>query len=174
MSAISIIINILAFIALVIIISYVIYFIYTYWQNQITLYNTSLIYPPGSYMQSSGIKCPDYWVNTGMDPNGNYICNNSFNIPSVQPTSGSAQGLCNTTQLKFTPVQQGYTWDYNNPNGLTSYTEQQRYNFVNASGTGAPLSRCQWLNSCGPSSNVQGIWSGVNDVCNTPPTTPIS
>jgi hypothetical protein len=174
MSAISIIINILAFIALVIIISYVIYYIYNYWQNKITQYNTSLIYPPGAYMQSSGIKCPDYWVNTGIDPNGNYICNNSFNIPSVQPTSGSSQGLCNTNQLKFTPVQSGYTWDYNNPNGLTSYTEQQRYNFVNTTGTGSPISRCQWLNSCGPSSNVQGIWSGVNDVCNTPPTTPMS
>ena len=32
----------------------------------------SEINPPGQYMQNSGIKCPDYCVNTGIDSNGNY------------------------------------------------------------------------------------------------------
>jgi hypothetical protein len=169
MTVVSIITNILAFIALVFIISYVIYFIYKFFKNKQNQVITALMNPPGPYMQNSGIKCPDYWVNTGIDSNGNYICKNSFNIPSHNPTTGTAAGKCDPERLKFPPIQSGYTWEYNNPNGLTSYTDQEKYDFLNTSVNNS-LTRCQWINSCGPSSNVQGIWSGVNDICNNPPT----
>jgi len=170
MSAIAIIINILAVIALIIIISYVIYYIYKYWKNRQNQYIASIMNPPGPYMQNSGVKCPDYWVNTGVDSSGNYMCKNSFNIPTVNPTTGIATGKCNSDQLNFTPVSKGYTWEINNPNGLTSYTDQEKYDFLNKSSANNSLTRCQWINNCGPSSNVQGIWSGVNEICNNPPT----
>jgi hypothetical protein len=169
MSAVSIIVNILAVIALIIIISYVIIFILKYLKNKKNQYIASRMNPPGPYMQNSGIKCPDYWVNTGVDQNGNYICKNSFNIPSVNPTSGVAAGKCNSDQLTFTPMKSGYTWEMNNPNGLTSYSDQEKYDFLNKSFSNDSLTRCQWINNCGPSSNVQGIWSGVNEICNNPP-----
>jgi len=140
-----------------------------YWKNKQLQNIAALVNPPGAYMQNSGIKCPDYWVYTGTDKDGNYICNNSFNIPTVTTLNPA----CNTTQLNFNPVQPGYTWEMGNPDGLTSYTYDQMNSFVNTSGA-APLSRCQWINSCGPATNVQGIWTGVNEVCNTPITTPVS
>ncbi len=87
MSVASIIINILAVIGLIVIISYLIYYLYQYLQQRTNLKIASEINPPGDYMQNTGIKCPDYWVNTGVDANGNYICKNSFNIDSNQPTS---------------------------------------------------------------------------------------
>jgi hypothetical protein len=124
--------------------------------------------PPGPYMQNSGIKCPDYWVNTGIDANGNYICTNSFNVPSINPTTGVASGLCNPNTMTFTPVQKGHTWEMNNPNGLTSYSDLEKYNFLNNSKASSSVTRCQWINNCGPSSNIQGIWSGVNEICNSP------
>jgi hypothetical protein len=168
MSAVSVIINILALIGLVVIIGYLIYYFYQYLQNKTNQVIANNMNPPGPYMQNSGIKCPDYWVNTGVDANGNYICKNSFNINTINPTTGSMAGKCSSDQLVFSPTQKGYTWEYNNPNGLTSLTKQEQYNFLNANGT-APISRCQWINSCGPSTNVQGIWSGVNEICNSPP-----
>ena len=170
----NVIINILAGIALCILFFYIIRYLYKYMKNRQNQYIASITNPPGSYMQTSGIKCPDYWVNTGIDSNNNYICKNSFNIQTVNPASGPAAGLCNAEQLLFPPVESGYTWEMNNPNGLTSYSDSQKYNFVNTFAVDNSLTRCQWINSCGPATNVQGIWSGVNDVCNHPPSNVVS
>lgn len=160
----SVIVNILAAIGLIVIISYLVYYLYQYIVKMQSLKEAAQMNPPGNYMQNSGIKCPDYWVNTGVDNNGNYICENTFNIQT-----NSSNGTCNSSTMKFPPVTQGYTWDYGNPNGLTSLTDEQKYNFVlNTSGTGS-MTRCNWINSCGPSSTVQGVWSGVNELCNSPP-----
>lgn len=164
----SVVINILAAIGLVIIIFYICIYIYQYIKNKKTQKLISQINPPGNYMQNSGIKCPDYWVNTGVDSNGNYICKNSFNIKTHNPTTGTYAGMCNSETMTFPPVDQGYTWEYGNPNGLTSYTEKDKYNFVENKAVSGSLSRCSWINNCGPTSNVQGIWSGVNEICNSP------
>ena len=164
----SVIVNIFAAIGIIFLILFSIYYLFKYFKNRTEKKIISEINPPGQYMQNSGIKCPDYWVNTGIDSNGNYICKNSFNIASVNPTTGTAAGKCDSTQMVFTPIQSGYTWEYGNPNGLTSYTSSEKYNFLNTTNSTSPLTRCQWINSCGPSSNVQGIWSGVNDICNNP------
>lgn len=172
----SIFVNILAAIGLVVIISYACFYLYQYIQYKNTQLTISQINPPGDYMQNSGIKCPDYWVNTELDSNGNYVCKNSFNIQSNNPTTGKNANKCNPTQMTFSPLDNGYTWQYGNPNGLTSYTDQQKYNFLksnksvlNPNATSTLISRCDWINSCGPESNVQGIWSGVNEICNLPP-----
>ena len=174
MSIVTIILNIFALIGVVVILLVAIYYTVQYMKHRTSIRIASQMNPPGAYMQNSGIKCPDYWVNTGIDSNGNYICKNSFNIESVNPTTGSTAGLCNPTQLTFNPIQSGYTWELNNPNGLTSYTDDEKYTFLNATPVnGSTLNRCQWINSCGPSSNVQGIWSGVNEICNNPKSTPM-
>ena len=160
------IINILAVIALIIIGYKVIKYFYDRIKDKKNNIIKANINPPGDYMQNSGIKCPDYFVYLGNDSNGNYICKNSFNI---QQNAGQSPD-CNTQpSITFSPIQTGYTWDYNNPNGLTSYNDDQRYNFVKSNNTSATFSRCDWVNKCGPNSNTQGIWSGVNETCNTPP-----
>jgi hypothetical protein len=168
MSSISIVVNILAGLAVLIIICYIIKYLWDLYKHRKDLKINSQINPPGSYMQNSGIKCPDYWVNTGVDPDGNYKCHNSFNIETVNPTSGSYAGKCNPVDMRFPHIDSGYTWEYGDPDGLTSYTDQEKYDFLNKS-VGNSISRCQWINYCGPSTNVQGIWSGVNEICNNPP-----
>ena len=169
MSAESIVVTILAAIGLIVIIAYLVYYLIQYMKHRNNQKIIADMNPPGSYMQNSGIKCPDYWVNTGIDANGNYICKNSFNIQSHNPTTGTYAGKCNADQMTFTSVASGNTWEYGNPNGLTSLSDNDKYNFVTGSAVTGSLSRCQWLNNCGPSSNIQGIWTGVNEICNNSP-----
>ena len=176
----SVVVNILAAIGLIVIISYLSVYLYNHIKNKQTKATVSKIYPPGDYMQNSGIKCPDYWVNTGLDSDGNYICKNSFNIQTNNPTTGNYSGKCNSDTMSFTPIGKGldkppdrtaYTWQYGNPTGYTSLTDKQKYDFVENSYAPNSISRCAWINNCGPTSNVQGIWSGVNEICNSPPPT---
>jgi hypothetical protein len=114
-------------------------------------------------MQNTGIMCPDYWVNAGVDSNGNYICKNEFNIPINNNSN------CNPKQMSFTPIPSGQTWEYGNPNGLTSMSSNDQYNFLNSSAVSGSISRCSWINQCGPNTTTQGIWQGVNEMCNSPP-----
>jgi len=159
----SVVVNILAAIGLIFIISTLIYYIYKYIKNRVTKRYIAMQNPPGSYMQSSGIKCPDYWVNVGIDTNGNYICKNSFNIATTTATG------CNADTITFPPVTTGKTWDYNNPNGLTSLSDSEKYSFLTTKKYGNENTRCDWINKCGPNTQTQGIWSGVNEICNAPP-----
>jgi hypothetical protein len=159
----SIILNILAAVGLLVIISYVIYYLYDYLKNVQIHNDNKKLNPPGSYMQNTGLMCPDYWVNAGVDNNGNYICKNEFNIP-VNNNSN-----CNSQQMLFTPIPSGQTWEYGNPNNLTSMTSNDQYNFLNNSSVSGSISRCAWINQCGPNATTQGIWQGVNEMCNSPP-----
>jgi hypothetical protein len=164
MSSISIVVNILAGLAILIIIFYIIKYLWDLYKHRKNKKINSQINPPGSYMQNSGIKCPDYWVNTGIDSNGNYTCKNSFNIQTNNPTNGSCANKCNSDQATFSSIPNGFTWEFNNPNGLTSYNNNDKIKFVKNNGR-APISRCDWVNCCGPASGVNGVWSGVNDYC---------
>ena len=169
----SVIVNILASIGLIVIIGYLIYYLYIYIKYRNAIKNTSQINPPGSYMQNAGIMCPDYWVNTGTDSKGNYTCKNSFNLNTTPSTSASCANFsCATNnETTFTSIPSGQTWDYNNPNGLTSMSDQDKFTFVTTSApsNNTANNRCKWLNCCGPNNNTQAIWSGINEVCNTPP-----
>lgn len=162
----GIFITVFAIVGFIIILLYIIKFIYNYFIQRNLQLLASQMNPPGSYMQNSGVACPDYWVNTGVDSNGNYICKNSFNIQ----TNTANNNACSATTMSFSPVESGYTWEYGNPNGLTSYSDTDKYNFATTQGTGASMSRCNWVNQCGPTPYVQGTWQGINDVCNNPPT----
>jgi hypothetical protein len=164
MSNISIVVNILAGIAVLIIICYIIKYLWDLHKHRKNLHINFQINPPGSYMQNSGVKCPDYWVNTGIDSNGNYICKNSFNIQSNNPTTGNCANKCNSNEAVFSPIKSGFTWEYNNPNGLTSYSDDDKINFVKKNGS-APNSRCDWINCCGAATGVNGVWTGVSDYC---------
>jgi len=156
----SVIINILAAIGLIVIISYIVYYLYTYFKKREFQATILQMNPPPSYMQSTGIKCPDYWVNMGTDINGNIKCKNSFNIPVSNKEC--------LQEMSFTPIKNGETWEYGNPNGLISMTDSDKYTFLNNSSVSGGLSRCNWINKCGPSSTTQGIWQGVNEICNSP------
>jgi hypothetical protein len=160
MSAIQIVVNILAAVGLLVIIGYLGYLLYKYVKDRQGQVAVQSVNPPGDYMQNTGIKCPDYWVNTGINSsNNNYVCKNSFNVQT-----NSSDG-CDPDQMEFSPIKSGKTWEYGNPNGLTSYDDPERYQFVNKSG-GSGMSRCDWINKCGPTPDVQGTWTGIDAVCN--------
>jgi hypothetical protein len=187
----NIIINILAIVGLVILISYLISYIYYYFKSKKDQSLMMQVNPPNQYMQESGIKCPDYWVNTGVDENGNYICKNMFNLNVLNkttPTSGKCldvkcyqDGTGAEKIVNFSPIDSKSTWEPNNPNGKTSLTSKEKYDFVNSlgeSGKEATVSRCDWIKCCGSgnkdeSDNVQwnakGIWQGINSTCSYSP-----
>jgi hypothetical protein len=175
MSAFSTLVNIFAFIGFIVIVIYLIYYLWNYLQKLNAAKIDSNTNPPSEYMQQTGIKCPDYWVNVGVDSNGNYICRNSYNI---NVNNSNTSGNCSNVQcyadpdkkeVNFSPITSGYTWMPNNPDGLTSYTETDKQNFVKDPGS-ANTSRCDWLKCCGPkiseSNNYDAVWLGVNDYCN--------
>ena len=147
----------------IVVLIYIIYYIYRIIQQRKIKNIANMINPPGDYMQASGIQCPDYWVNTGIDSKGNIICKNSFNI---QSNNGKK---CNPSEMKFTQIPPKYTWQIGNPSGLTSYSDKEKYKFLNESAAPDSLSRCAWINNCGPAARTQGIWQGVNEICNNPP-----
>ena len=100
----SLIVNIFAGFGLITILVFLIIYIVAYRRNQLLRYQASLINPPSEYMQNTGIKCPDYWVNTGVDDKGNYICKNYFNVQTQSPKTGPYAGKCNSDQVTFTPI----------------------------------------------------------------------
>ena len=165
----SIVVNILALIGLLIIVFYVIYFLGQYIKKRRMYKINMAMNPPSSYMQNAGLKCPDYWVNTGIDSSGNYICKNSFNVQTHNPNMGPYKGKCGSKIMTFSPIDQGHTWEYGNPNGLKSYSDKEKYQFLNDNVGSNTMSRCAWLNNCGPNPTTQGVWQGVDDICNNPP-----
>ena len=175
------VINILAIIGFIVVLSYLISYIYYYFKNRSMKVIMNQVNPPFQYMQQTGIKCPDYWVNTGVDEKGNYICKNMFNLNiqnSETPTSGTCKDVkCYFEKdkkiMKFSPLGTNNTWVPNNPNGKISYTEKEKYSFVNDAGSG-DTSRCNWINCCGAKSNTKGVWQGVEKTCAyNPNTTPL-
>ena len=157
----SVVINVLAAIGLIVIISYSVYYLYKYYEHKQFKKDIGEMNPPPSYLQNVGLSCPDYWVNMGNDSNGNIICKNSFNVPVGNQTK------C-PSKMSFTSLPAKKTWEYGNPNGLKSLSDVERYNFLNDSTVPNGMTRCDWINNCGPSPSVQGIWQGVNEICNAP------
>jgi len=107
------------------------------------LKGNSVRMPPLDYMREVGSKCPDYWVYKGVDTarEGYSLCENVFNIPTQ-----------NTTTC------------YNNPASGTRLKS-----FKNASMTSegkmdpvAEKERCEFVNKCGPTSEMKASWLGIN------------
>jgi hypothetical protein len=181
----NIVINILAIVGFVILISYLISYIYYYFKSMNDQTLIQQINPPPQYMQQSGIKCPDYWVNTGVEADGTYICKNMFNLNvntstvtnKKEDSAKCADVKCfnnfSEKTIKFSPIDSKNTWEPNDPNGKKSYTDKEKYKFVTSKGTGT-TSRCDWIKCCGggvtddddaKSWSTKGVWQGVQNTC---------
>jgi hypothetical protein len=156
----SVIINILAAIGLIVLISYFVYYLYTYFQHKKVKTVMAQMNPPQDYLQNVGINCPDYWVNMGK-VGDNIQCKNSFNI------NVNNDDKCNN--VYFPSIPKDKTWVYGNPNGLKTLSDSEKYKFLKTKSNADSYSRCEWINNCGPSSSVQGVWQGINEICNAPP-----
>ena len=137
----------------------------------------SKISPPDDYMQQTGIKCPDYWVNTGVTDDGAYICKNVNGIEvSKSASDGCSAVNCNISgddsTVYFDGVASGKTWEHGDPNGLKTLSDSDRNTFVKTNVKGT-ASRCDWIKCCGayndPATNTSNsaVWLGVSDVCNS-------
>ena len=133
MGATEIIINVLAIIGFITLLGYLGYLTNSSIQSYKAKVEESKVSPPNEYMQQSGIRCPDYWVNTGVDGSNNYTCKNSFQLPIATNTSDTT---CSSVQcesggeISFAGIPDGYTWESGDPNGLTSLTNDQKIQFL--------------------------------------------
>jgi len=157
-----------ALIGLIILIVYVInYFVSYFKQKQANAANQKVM-PSPSYMQNSGIRCPDYLSNVGGNSVSFKCSNRDFNIDINNPEMCYSNMTEKTTDFPLFP--QGKTWELGNPNGLTSMTDQDKWDFVrtklpDGSNGESYLSRCDWISNCGSASNVDGVWQGVKKWC---------
>jgi hypothetical protein len=89
------------------------------------------------------------------------------------PTEGSCSGItCKNDDnlIKFSKMDAKETWMPNNPNGKTSMSDKEKYDFVNAPGDGVgAVSRCDWVKCCGAESSTKGVWQGVESTCSYNP-----
>jgi hypothetical protein len=145
------IIKILAFIAIVIILIFLIRRIWKYYQTQMKKKEESKIRPPLEYMNDVGVKCPDYWTYIGKSSDGKiYKCVNTFQLP-VKDTSKCYSSGTDDKMYEFKALTEGKNW--------SNMSEDERKTFVKSQASNE-LSRCSWLSTCG------GVWLGVEDKCN--------
>lgn len=159
-------IKFLAIIGFIIILSYLISYLYSYYKTRAANTANKKINPPPAYMQNSGTKCPDYFSHAST-ANNNYICSNrDFNL-NVQ-NDPKCYSNADEKIINFPELPNGKTWEFGNPDGLTTMTAQERYDWANSSANNNVYSRCDWIKNCGPSSGVKGVWQGIERICNSP------
>ncbi len=146
------IIRILALVGMVTIIIYLIFKLWAYYTAVSERRRKAAIRPPLDYMNNIGIKCPDYWVYTGKDANGNYKCVNKFNL-DVADTGKCYTGSLEDKTSVFKALGSDKNWE--------TMTDDERTSFVNEEVSGVG-SRCNWVSNC------KGVWLGVQNICNKP------
>jgi len=106
-------------------------------------------WPPNDYMQDIGSKCPDYWTYIGVDDAGGAICENKFNIPVGNDKCMDDKNTMTFSKIPKWPIKKG--------------------DIAGQVGTGDVKGNlnlpCNWIKSCGPTSNTSASWLGVNDIC---------
>ena len=159
-------IKFLAIIGLIIILSYLISYLYSYYKERAANTANRKINPPPSYMQNSGVKCPDYFSHPSSGSESYNCSNRDFNL-NVQNDPKCYSNSDNKI-IEFPKLPDGKTWEYGDPDGLTSMSAQERYDWVNTSNSENVYSRCDWIKNCGPSNGVKGVWQGIERICNSP------
>ena len=80
-------------------------------------------FPPNSYMTTSGLKCPDYWIKVS-ERGGKVHCRNAYQLPMKADTC--------TDSEKFSIIKSDTWTKAEDKTTLPGVTE-----------------RCSWLNRCG-------------------------
>ncbi len=149
------IIKIMAFVGFVVILIYLIYKLWGYIDYRAKKTRDSLIRPPLDYMNTIGIKCPDYWAYTGTDDNGNYKCVNTYNIPLKGTPS-----QCYTDQANTTVVFGALTddWQDMSIDDRKDFIKKNKPSNVTTT-SGYNDTRCNFSKNC------VNVWSGVQNQC---------
>ena len=160
MELVSFLVNFLAILGFIILISYTISYLIEYYKQVVANAANKKINPPYAYMQNNGIKCPDYLSNSSTSKDSYTCSNRDFKINTNSCLSDSDQ------TVDFPIIPAGKTWELGNPGGLTSLTDKERYDFVRSNTTNNK-SRCDWIKDCGINTGVDAVWQGVNKICNS-------
>lgn len=104
--------------------------------------------PSDKYMENVGLKCPDYWVYTGDDQEGNYMCKNTFNIDVKTPKDNYQCFDPNTNIKTFSIIKK---WE--------NKSKEERKDLAST--------RCKWIQNCGAAEipTSKAVWLGVDQYC---------
>ena len=150
-------IKIMAFVGFIVIFIYLIYKLWGYIDYQSVKRANSLIRPPLDYMNTVGVKCPDYWTYTGTDSNGNYKCVNTYNIPLK---TGAQTNQCYNNTQESSVVFGALTKNWQD------MTVDERKDFLKNNKPSTVTTTSNYNDTrCNFSKNCVNVWSGVQGQC---------
>jgi hypothetical protein len=163
----SAIINVFASIGLVAILVVIIYYIWKYIDQLNKETQILKTRPSDAYMQSIGIKCPDYWTLLGTDANGNYICRDDKDLMVAYNKSKNVKCRSIFTDSKGIKSNVAYFSKLDDDKKWDTMTNDQKIDFMKKNiDSKKYYSRAEWIKSCGPEIgkgvSTQAVWSGLN------------
>ncbi len=163
----SAIINVFASIGLVAILVIIIYYIWKYIDKMNKDIEISKTRPSNAYMETIGIKCPDYWTLLNSDTNGNYICRDDKNLMVLYGKDKNEKCVTSYTDLEGIKSNVAYFSKLDDNKNWNTMKEDERINFMkNSVDPSKYYSRAEWIKGCGPQVgkgvSTQAVWSGLN------------
>ncbi len=165
----SAVINVFASIGLITILVIIIYYIWKYIDKLNKDKEIAQTRPSTAYMESIGIKCPDYWTLLGSDNNGNYICRDDKNLMALYGKNKDSKCITNISFTKdgtnqsyknsilFSKLEDGKKWE--------KMSNEEKIDFMKLN-VDKYYSRADWIKKCGPQVgkgvSTQAVWSGLN------------
>ena len=135
----SLLVNILAFVGFLIVLSVIYYFYRRYADKKKKQTKLDDMWPPRQYMKDIGAQCPDYWTMSNGSSRDMVRCTNTFNIPAHGDDCQSE----NDRTIEFTRINK--------------WPVKRDSNHVKE--------RCKWINKCGPHKHSPASWVGMNQFC---------
>ncbi len=167
----SAVINVFASIGLVAILVIIIYYIWKYIDQLNKDSEISRTRPSATYMQSIGVKCPDYWTLLGTDNNGDYICRDDKDLMTLYQKKNNSKcrrsvtftkdgkNITHENSMVFSKLDNDKKWD--------KMSDDDKIKFMGLNVDSSKyFSRAEWIKSCGPTVgngvSTQAVWSGLN------------
>jgi hypothetical protein len=158
----SAMVNVLAAIGMIFVLVTIIYYIWKYFSKLSKDAELSKIRPSPMYMQTVGVKCPDYWEMTDSDKDDNYVCKD---VMGLMKKYGKENTKCvykgangSDLLMKFAPYDDSKAWD--------EMKDEDKIDFMKLSADDAQYySRADWIKNCGPNVgtgiSTTAVWSGL-------------
>ncbi len=161
----SAVINVFASIGLVAILVVIIYYIWKYIDKLNKDKEIAQTRPSSAYMQSIGIKCPDYWSLLNTDSNGNYICRDDKNLMGKYNKSSNTKCVTSYTDPQGIKSNVAYFAKLDDSKTWGKMSDIEKIDFMKLT-VDPYYSRANWIKSCGPEVgsgvNTNAVWSGLN------------
>lgn len=158
----SAVVNVLAAVGMIAVLVVVIYYIWKYFSKMSRDAELSMMRPSPRYMETVGVRCPDYWEMTDSDEDGNYICKDVMGLmkkygkENTKCVYKSADGK--DLLMKFAAYDDSKGWD--------EMTEDEKIDFMKLSADDVQYyTRGDWIKNCGPNVgsgvSTTAVWIGL-------------